>query len=212
MNNSYDNGVRERNIVYICKVHGGQLKSGDKNYSDIEETLQINLNSKSCNEKELIERYYIMNKDGKKLSEKLRIDIVDIAKANKKMYNKSEEKLGRFLRALTSLSIKEIEKELGEDVMEKESKDKLLEEVERYNEDEEIAILYSDYTKLERQKNTMIKEAQKEGLEKGLQEGLEKGREERTKEIVKKMLEDNVNVETISKYTNLAIKEIEDLK
>ena len=216
LNNNYYEGIRERNIVYICKVHGGQLKTSDNSYKNINNSVQINLNRNKCNEKKLIDSYYIMNENGKKLSEKLRIDLVDIAKAEEKEYNESDERLAKFLRALTSLSIEEIEKELGEDVMEKESKEKLLDEVEKYNEDEEIVELYSNYSKTELEINTFIEEIKeaKEELKQAKEE-VEQAKEEAKlikENIVKKMLEDNLDNETISKYTGLTIEKIEELK
>lgn len=56
LSNKYSSkGVIDRNIVYACNIHSRQLKSGDKNYSDIKETIQINLNNFSCNERDIKE-------------------------------------------------------------------------------------------------------------------------------------------------------------
>ena len=45
-----------------------------------------------------------------------------------------------------------------------------------------------------------------------MKKGLEKGSMDKSIEIAKKMLLDSVDIETISKYTNLSIDEIENLK
>ena len=49
------------------------------------------------------------------------------------------------------------------------------------------------------------------GEEKGIKIGEEKGREEKAKETAKRMLDDGLPIETISKYTGLTEQEIEKL-
>ena len=207
LNNNNTAGILERNIVFASKIHGRQLKKSDNDYSKIEQTIQINLNNFSCNETNLIESYYLTNEEGKRLSEKLRIDFVDIAKATKKRYNESEEELARWLRILTSTTLEELERELGEDLMDNDSKDKLLEEVERYSEDDEMIAMYSYYTKEELEKNTMLIEAKQEGIKEGKIEGIK----ERNVEIAKSMLNKGMDITTISEITGLTKEEIEKL-
>ncbi|MBR1817363.1 MAG: PD-(D/E)XK nuclease family transposase, partial [Bacilli bacterium] len=162
MNNKFQTPIADRNVVFICRIHGGQLKVGDNKYTNIKESLQINLNSEKINDDSLVESYCFRNEKGKILSKKIRIDVVDIEKAKEFKYNKSEEKLARWLRALVSISLEELEKELGDDLMEKESKEKLIEEVERYSEDEEIYDMYKYHSKQELIQNSLIDEARLE--------------------------------------------------
>ena len=96
--------------------------------------------------------------------------MVDIARAKKLEYNKSEEKLARWLRALVSISLEELEKELGDDLMEKESKEKLIEEVEKYSEDEEIYDMYKYHSKQELIKNTLIDDAKEKSFKEGIEQ------------------------------------------
>lgn len=49
--------------------------------------------------------------------------------------------------------------------------------------------------------------AKKEGKREGIEEGMEK----KAKETAKKMLEDGLPIETISKYTGLTEKEVKEL-
>ncbi len=51
----------------------------------------------------------------------------------------------------------------------------------------------------------------KVGRESGLSDGREIGLEEEKKKIAKSMLKDNIDIEIISKYTDLTEKEIEEL-
>ena len=84
--------------------------------------------------------------------------------------------------------------------------------------------LYTKLSRREMEYNTLIveatekglKEGLKEGLQKGLEQGLEKGLEQGAKqnnlEVAKKMLEENIETETISKITGLTKEEIAKLK
>ena len=51
-----------------------------------------------------------------------------------------------------------------------------------------------------------------EGREEGKAEGISEGKNERNIEIARNMLKDNISVESISKYTDLSINEINSLK
>ena len=80
--------------------------------------------------------------------------------------------------------------------MEKESKEKLIEEVERYSEDEEIYDMYKYHSKQELIQNSLIDEARLEGIE----------------EVAKNLLKENIDINIISKTTGLSKQELEDIK
>ena len=61
-------------------------------------------------------------------------------------------------------------------------------------------------------RNKLINSYKKEGLELGRTEGKIEGEKSKQLEIAERMLNDKVNLETISKYTGLSIDEIDDLK
>ena len=54
--------------------------------------------------------------------------------------------------------------------------------------------------------------AEDKGFEQGIKQGIEQGIEQRNIEIVKAMLESNVPIKDIIKYTNLSMEEIKQLK
>lgn len=159
LNNDLSQGKENRNVVYASKIHGSQLKVGEKNYLKILRTLQINLNNFNSNEKKLRETYYLRNEEGKILSKKFQIDYIDLEKADKNLYNEDEKKLARWCRVIKSKTRENLKKELGEGLMKKETKEKLVEEVEKYTDDEEVFALYSNYTREELERNTIIEEA-----------------------------------------------------
>ena len=169
LSNTVGDGIINRNIVYAANIHGGQLKYGDNNYTQIKRTIQINLNNKHTNKK-LKETYYFTNEDGKILSKKFQIDIIDMEIGRELCYTNSETKLARWCRVLTSKTEEEFLNSLGDDLMEEEAKEQLIEEVNKYSSDEEVAVLYSAYTKEELERNTLRIEAREEGLKEGLKE------------------------------------------
>ena len=220
LNNRQSLGIIDRNVVYACEVHGKQLKYKDNDYSGISRTIQINLNNFKCNKNgKLVDTYYLRNEDGKILTEKFRIDYVDLVNAKENRYNEHEEKLARFCRAINAETMADFKKEIG-GIMEKEAEDKLTEEVEKYSRDDEVIALYSAYSREELERNTLLKEgkeeARKEGLAEGRAEGRKEGRKEGKKEanleIAKNLLDINMSIDNISKVTGLSKEEILALK
>ena len=159
MNNGISKpGVIDRNVVYASKIHGSQLKYGENDYSKIGKTIQINLNS-DYNQERLRERYYLKNEEGKILTEKLEIDMLDLKLGSKMCYDKSSRyyRLARWCKVFTATSKEEFENALGDDLMSKKSKEKLVEEVEKYCSDEEAIEIYTGYSKQEMEYNTLKK-------------------------------------------------------
>ena len=94
---------------------------------------------------------------------------------------------------------------LEEIEMDKEIKEDIVDAVEEYSEDDEILSYYYD------------KEHNDEAIRRGdislaKQRGLEQGHQEEKIEIAKKMLKENMDIEIISKLTDLSKQEIIDLK
>ena len=97
-------------------------------------------------------------------------------------------------------------------------------ELEKINEDETIWPFISPEEDEIKIKNSNIEIGRREGLEEGIQKGIEKGKKEGKKEGIeegvmqeklnnaKKMLENNLDIEIISKVTGLTEEEIEKLK
>ena len=141
MSNNKSDGVINRNVVYLCKIHGNQLKVGDTNYSKINSTIQIVFNNFNISN-ELKTTWYLRNDEGQILTSKLRIDIINLVKGHEKGYNEGHEK----------------------------------------------------------------------GIEQGIEQGIEKGIKQNNIDVAKKMLEEKLPLETISKITGLSIKEITELK
>ena len=76
--------------------------------------------------------------------------------------------------------------------------------IENLSEDEKMIGLYDAEKIAEKVRNTQINNAKKEGIEQG-------AKKEKL-EIANNMLQENVDINFISKVTNLSIKDIENLK
>ena len=219
-------GVMERNLVYICGQHSKQLKVGDKNYQNIKDSIQICINNFNCNERDAIESYYLMNKRGKIYSKKLRIDLIDLEKIKNICYPISNKRFSLFKIFTTNKKV-ELVKYLEGGIMRDESKEKLIKNVERYSSDEDVFTLYTELSKDELEKNTMIAEARDEGILLGEKRGEARGEKSGKKlgevqgkklgiasekiNIAKTMIQKKFNLESISEITGLSIKELSKL-
>ena len=219
-------GVRERNLVYICGQHSKQLKVGDKNYQNIKNSIQICINNFNCNEGDAIESYYLMNKRGKIYSKKLRIDLIDLEKIKNLCYPISNKRFSLFKIFTTNKKV-ELVKYLEGGIMREESKEKLIKNVERYSSDEDVFTLYTELSKSELEKNTMIAEARDEGIllgekrgeargekrgeKRGKKIGINEGMKKRNTQIAKSMYHENIDLGTISRVTNLGITELQGM-
>ena len=147
-------------------------------------------------------------------SSKFRIDNIDLVAASKMEYNE-DEKLIRWCRILKAKTRDEIIKELGDEIMDKDSRDKLLKEVDRNSRNEEVYELYEKYSREEMERRTELKEA----IEKTTKEVTNKVTDDVTKkvkkqsqiDIAKKMLDEKIGIDIVSKVTGLSKDEIKKL-
>ncbi len=225
LSNKVNKGTIDRNIIYACNIHSGNLKYGDNSYNKIGRTIQINLNNCATSNK-LKETYYLRNEEGKILSEKFRIDFVDMVIGSKLCYTDGESNLTKWCYAFTTKKKEAFQKVVGEIDMEEEAREKLIEEVDKYSTDDEVVALYSAYTRQELEYNTFMEDAKEEGLKrgieegieqgiqqgikKGIQQGIEQGIEKRNIEIAKNLL-GKYDITEISKITGLTVMEIQKL-
>ena len=216
MSNSRSNGVINRNIVYLCKIHGEQLKYGDDSYSNINESIQIVFNNYNCHN-ELKKTYYLTDKEGKILSKKLRIDIINLAKGREICYTESEyeDYLASWCKILTESKENKLNV-LSEQVLSNNSKNILMKKMNKLSGDDEMVRLYTKLSRRELEFNTRKIEAREEGLAEGraegLAEGLVEGRKEESRNISLNMLKEGIAISVISKCTGLSEEEINKLK
>lgn len=195
-------GIIERNIVFACKIHGSQLKYGNFDYKNIDETLQINLNNFRCNKNKLLVKYYLADIENKEiLTTKFRIDMVDLVFGSKLCYT-INDKLSKWCRLLMTNKKDELYN-LATYLLGKESGEEFMGEVEMLCSDDEYIGLYTKLSKKELEYNTYIAEAKEEGFNDGINQ--EKF------EIAKNLVSKNVDINLIIDVTGLTIEQISTL-
>lgn len=228
MSNSRSIGVVNRNIVYLCKIHGEQLKYGDDSYSRINESVQIVFNNYDCHDG-LKKTYYLRDEDGNVLSKKLRIDIINLAKGKEICYTEDEyeDYLVSWCKILTEIKGNRL-KDLSGQVLSSSSRNILMKKVNKLSGDDEMVRLYTKLSRREMEFNTYKNEAREEGHAEGLAEGLAEGHAEGhaegliegraegiiagIKNTASNMLKENISISMISKCTGLSEEEIKKLK
>ena len=204
--------VNDRNLVYISKILGENYEIGE----EIKKAHQINISNYPCNEKKLINEYYLLEKDNKEeiFSEKLQIDQIDVSKCIDKCYNfkdEREKRIAKWIKLFLSNNLEELSK-IGEEILEKEELEELKDNLEELSIDKGMVDIMKRY-----EDNFDLYDDAKElgfesGVEQGIEQGIEQGSKEKTIEIVKKLFEKDMDIETISEITNLSVKEIEEIK
>lgn len=206
-------GKKERDLVYICKCHGINLKYSDNNYSKIGSSWLLRINGVSSKNDKLRRRYYMTSDDEyrTKYSEKLRIDELNLAISDDLEYNDDDEKIIRWSRILKASTRKEMEKELGDKLMDKKTRAKLMREVDKHSSEDDVVELYTKLSPYEMEKNTEIIEAVEKATKEVTEEVTERVTKKTVIETAKRMLDDKLDLNLISKYTNLSIDEIKNI-
>ncbi len=151
----------------------------------------------------------------KDLNVKFKYMEINMDKYKNFWYSKDELEIKKNPLLVSFDLSKEEMKEFNEYTDNNEAK-KVGEKVERLNSDKRFVY---DLTAEEEAKiyfNTQLDDAEKKGMDKGIKkgkkEGVKEGIKEKATEIVKNMLNDNVDINTISKYTGLSLKDIKALQ
>ncbi len=201
MNSSYYHELFIKNNRYINKIGGDSFDKGE-DYLEMEDITQINFDDfNKYSGGKLVYEFSMYEIDTKEIEEEgLKSYHVDLDYLRNKCYN--EEELNELEEMLQLFIVKSVDELRGDIYMEPYMQG-ALQELERISQDEKIIGLY-DAEKVDKKiRNTQIKGARMEGIE----EGMVKGKLESQIAIAKQMLEDNINILDIAKYTNLSIDE-----
>ena len=212
MSNNKSDGVINRNVVYLCKIHGNQLKVGDINYSKINSTIQIVFNNFNIGN-ELKTTWYLRNDEGQILTSKLRIDIINLVKGKDLCYTGSEkvDYLINWCKLLTTKDRENV-KDISNQIMSHKSTDMLINNMSALSEEDEMVKLYTKLSRREMEYNTYIAEATEEGYNKGHEQGIKQGIKQNNIDVAKKMLDKKLDITTIEEITGLTKEEIMKLK
>ena len=204
--------MTERILEYWAKKYDEGIKRGDK-YDIAQRTVCILLTCFDIKElKEIDEFHTKWNIREEKhsdiiLTSKLEFHIINLNNLDKVItVNEKEKALLNWCRFITS------PESLEESIMKE--NDKILkakEVLDRLNDNEEEREIAYQRQRAIRYQNALRESGYDEGLEDGIKQGVEQGEKNRTIELIKKMLNENIDMETISKITGLTKEEIGSL-
>ena len=201
--------IEKRILFYWSKLYLKQIDRGD-DYNKLNRSISIiflDYEIEKLKQLPIHTKWQIRSdKNGKTiLTEDLEIHIIEIPKINRMLENGKLKKWILFLENPEGEETKrmaEKEKEIKEAI-------ETLEDISSDEAKERIAELRQKYIM---DTKSQLRTAEEKGLKKGLEEGLKKGVEEGSKnekkEIAKKMLQENIAIETIKRITGLTEKEI----
>ena len=210
-----------RNIIYFLKLTVSTFKSGDKSKNVKEYTVhQLNLNINKGDKKYGSKDIELFKEEdlGDLIEEvgDYMIHVKNIAYYYDLYYNK-HVKLNdsqMWLLLFSARSYTELYK-LANEIMSKEDASRFMEEMEKLNNDDFVLSQWEQRqldqmvrdNELKYAREDAIKEGRKEGRKEGKKEGIKQNRTD----IAKEMIKDNLDIETIIKYTHMAKEEIEKL-
>ncbi len=203
MNNDYYNGLFQRNNGYLYLI-GAKQYNEDEKYVNTKKVLQINFDNFShFNKGKEVYKFTMKEEEtGVILKEFEEIYHVDMAFIRKKCYNKPVSNLNFLEKAcmiLTSTSKEELYKYVGDDKILEKVADKIV----KLSSDEKMQGLYNIEEEERKIRNSIRYSAKQDGISQGI--------EQQKLEITKKMLEENTDVNFISRVTGLTLEEINNL-
>ncbi len=211
INTSTDHYINTRNYAYLSRIYVNHTLKGD-NYNEKEKFIQINF-SYNLNDTEYYRIYHVQDEKKKTYIHNLEIYEFNMDKYVKLWYTEDKEKIeeNKYL-IMMDLPKKELEKfSLKDKVV-----SKYMNKLNRINEDPAFLniIDYEQDNKMIMNsiKEQYMEEGLAEGRQKGLTEGRQKGLTEGVLTVAKKMLKSGVSLEEISKYTDLPIDKLKELK
>ena len=200
MNKDWYDGLFDRNHEYISKIRENILKE-EKRYNKLKKVIQINFdNFNIYKTEEIILKFEMMNEE--KIREKANKESyhVILPNARKKYYNEGiRNALVERLVIMTMEKEKELE-ELIEKNMELKPVGEKIIEISR---DEELQGIYDRQEHERMVRNSIMATKLEDSYHKGVNKGI--------KESAKKMKEENIPIDIISRITSLSKEEIEKL-
>ena len=158
----WNQGIKDRNVVFLSNIHGSQLKKGFKSYDEIEESVQINLNAFRCQDR-IKKSYYFRSEDGEIISKKMRIDVIDMALGKEMCYTGDEQLdlLIKWSKVFMSTTREELEEALSHTVT-KTTKEQLITNVSRLSGDEDMLKKYNEKSTYDEEREYYYKKLDEE--------------------------------------------------
>ena len=204
--------IEKRILFYWSKMYNMSIKSG-KDYNTLEKGIVILISDYELDVLKEIEKYItkwnIREEEYQKiiLTDVMEIYIIELPKFEK-YKEKTDNKLNSWVKFIENPEVVDM-KENKEVCKAK----KVLEEISQDEHERYLAELRQKYIMDQKAiEGAGFDKGLKAGIEQGIEQGIQQGIEQKTIEIAKKLKEQNIEIEVISKVTGLSIKEIENLK
>ena len=228
-----NSNIYKRILYYWSKLYAQNIKQG-KDYHELERCIVVLIADFELDDLKEIPQYITRwkikeEKYGKHvLTDLLEICIIELPKMQKYSENSDLDMWVKFIKKPEVINVEN--KETNEAV--KEAK-KVLEEISNDEHERELAELRQKYIMdqkaiqdfgiekgLKEGLEQGIRQGMKQGMEQGIKQGIEQGIEQGIKqgieqektELIKKMLKENIDIQTISKITGLTEEEIKNLQ
>ena len=206
INASINEYVYIRNTAYICNIYSTNALVGDTYNQDID-IIQINL-TWGLDYKESKREFRISDKKGNVYIKNLLIIEINMEYYKKIWYSKDEKKIKENeLLVMLDLNEGELKKMPKSDKI----SEKYIESVTIVNNDPFFQEYMSHEEDQRKMQNSLIREAEDSGYEKGIKFGEKKLEKEKVK-MVKNMLAEEIDINIISKISNLSIEKINKIK
>lgn len=243
----FNEDIINRNVSYLTYIFSKQLKKKIP-YNKMKPVIQINFTKHKSSEKtddpnRIIGTYLLTNQYGEVLTEKLQIMDIYIENCYNLWYNNDIERFTPYEQTIIRLgalhcvkNMEEFRKCIGEIDMNDNIRKSIEEDVEEYQNDNDLVLKYDYEEHVERlrqsyesrndERNNELdkrteqldgREEQLDGREEqldGREEQLDKEKEKFKQEKItfaKNLLNENISVEKISKITDLTIEEIKEI-
>ena len=204
-----------KSFSYVFSLLSKSLKQGDTYFE--KQIVQVNFNDGYFKDNKEVGSicYMISDESGKYKKNYMKIYEVYLSKYKGLCYNETNE-LDAMLSFLSANSYEEME----QIACGKKEALAIMDELKRLAKEEDFLPEYDFEREMRRVTNTEkeiskqegLAEGHAEGLTEGHAKGLTEGKESAAREIASNLLKNNVDIETISKSTDLSIEELNNLK
>ena len=192
-----------RVLFYLCKIFTDQLKNGEP-YENLKKCIHVSILDFIYfkNDEETLDRVFFCDeKTGKKYTDLMEIQILELRKLPNELKNDSS--ILNWMRFLGGKTRREFE------AMAKKDKyiDEAYKELEKLSADEQAKLEYEAREKAIRDYNSQMNSALKRGMEEGFSQGEKQGKAE----LIRTMHQNGAEPELIARLTGLSLSEIQQI-
>lgn len=199
----------DRSLFYLSKMYTDQIEEG-QSYKVFKKCVSISiLNFKLFKDtNEFYSCFHILEDTRHTLyTDKMEFHVLELPKLPKKLKEDANDRLlwAKFISA-------ETKEEFDMLASKNEYINSAYEQLQVISQDKQKQMEYTARLKAELDYNQGMLEAEQRGRQEGRREGRQEGRQETCISMVIEMLQEGLNINTISKISKLSISEIEELK